>query len=226
MNETLDGSYIYVTGSCDAFGSSTDLIKVDSSGNITWSQTLDMNAIEALQTNDTGYIVLGNGPLLGIHPHSGSFDPQIGILKTDSLGFGNDCAFPNNHFSSAITFLDSSIIFTQQSAGIPNAIFPEVNNLQLTIDNGCVFIFGEVKEEQENQMLIVPNPASSSFSIKNLSPNNFDLLEIFDAFGRTVFTKNISGSEKELFCPRLLAGIYLIQLSSEKQKTTRKLVVE
>ena len=86
IQQTSDGGYI-VAGTTNSFGAGDNdfwILKLDSSGNVTWQKTYsgayDDYAYSIQQTGDGGYIVAGDTYSFG------AGDPDIWIVKLDSSG--------------------------------------------------------------------------------------------------------------------------------------------
>jgi hypothetical protein len=77
----------------------------------------------------------------------------------------------------------------------------------------------------EHQMLIYPNPASTSVTIK--SPGfEYNKVEIFDMAGNMV-VQNLIDYKNELQMPvSLLDGVYILKISDEMESVFRKIVIE
>ncbi len=228
IHATSDGGFILVNGTGDSFGNNnnTELLKVDSSGNLLWAQDLDLNAIEALQTKDSGFIILGNGPLIGAAPHMTTPLPQIGILKTDSLGNGSGCANPDGSTSSVDSVIGTIIFATQISGSVLTDVFPVVNAITLVVDSGCVYRSGGVHELSVADFTISPNPTSSLFVVSSSDfGDKNSRIEIFSTLGEKVYSSPLN-LKLQTLNPKLPAGIYFVQVGDEKKRVVKKLVVE
>ncbi len=97
VQQTTDGGYI-VAGSTSSYGAGQDdywILKLDSSGNISWQKTYggvnSDSAVGIQQTSDGGFIVGGNSWSLGTYRH-------MVILKLDSSG---NVSWQNKYAGSA-----------------------------------------------------------------------------------------------------------------------------
>lgn len=82
------------------------------------------------------------------------------------------------------------------------------------IDIGGRFTYSVIKRidfNSQEQILILPNPASDELKIRNAELYNF--LEVIDASGRTVMQQKISGSQKVIDVGKLATGFYILRLS-------------
>jgi hypothetical protein len=83
-HQTLDGGYVYTFSRDLPLGNTNiQLIKTDSSGNLSWSKMYDIGgsdrALAVIQTSDGGYIITGTSNLT-LNAN------YITLIKTDSLG--------------------------------------------------------------------------------------------------------------------------------------------
>lgn len=77
-----------------------------------------------------------------------------------------------------------------------------------------------------NSFNILPNPASTSFEIKNISLNKNVLVQIINPFGEIVYTEKLSSKNGCLINANLTKGIYLVRVSDGEINVVKKLVVE
>ena len=99
-----------------------------------------------------------------------------------------------------------------------------------TADAGCRVAIGNSEEpadsqEREERTLVSPNPAHSTIVVRGKSP--IRQIEIFDKSGRKQLS--IIGSNqwvKTIDISRLAPGIYLVQISTDGGRETRKLIVQ
>lgn len=82
-----------------------------------------------------------------------------------------------------------------------------------------------------NQMLSVkesfklyPNPASNDVVFITTATNGIKDIVVYDVFGEIVLTDRISS--KSLYISKLVAGVYVLQLTENNETMTRKLVVK
>jgi len=208
LHQSTDHAY-YFTGS-------TEFMKTDSLGNFSWGQELFLYANDAVESDDGGYMVVGNGPLMGVK-NTDIPNPQVGIIKMDSLGNSSDCVYPINIESTNLTvdMLDSSITATA-GEGTISAIYPVITDAQLWIDNGCVDFIGGVEENRLKtpEISAFPNPSTGLFQIKLNHPEttNFDNIKIYNILGAKVFeSKKPAIFQNPIDLSSQPDGIYYIQ---------------
>jgi hypothetical protein len=210
LHQSADNGY-YFTGD---FG---ELMKTDSLGNFSWSQALFLYANDVVESDDGGYMVVGNGPLWAVK-NTDISNPQIGIIKMDSLGNSSDCLSSGN--SSVNTnliaeMLDTSITSANGEETI-SAIYPVITDAPLSIDNGCVDVVGSVEETQPEtpEISAFPNPSSGLFQIRLNHPetSNFGNLEIYNVLGEKVYeSKNQAVFQSPIDLRSQPDGIYYIK---------------
>ena len=93
LRRTSDKGYVYVV--------SGGVMKIDSLGNNSWFSDLYPYTMDVIESEDHGFLVIGNGPLIGVSmaPWTNS---QVGIVKTDSTGFTSDAWHQNFHLLRSI----------------------------------------------------------------------------------------------------------------------------
>ena len=73
--------------------------------------------------------------------------------------------------------------------------------------------------------VICPNPTSNSFTIKNI-PARIRSMDIKDIYGRQVYVKSSGiNTPEDLFNTSLKPGIYILTLSGDNMKITRRMVI-
>lgn len=223
MHSTSDGGYVYVTGVDDVWGTSTELIKIDSAGTLIWSQNVDQNTIEAFETRDSGYILLGNGPLAGMSPHSIPQDPHMGIVKTDAYGMGVACTMPDGNSSLAEGYISINIQPTFTQSGVLKVVSPLITLISLDADSGCVLRIGSVSENELETVSVFPNPSDGNFTITGIHSERE--LQILNVLGECVYGITLTGNTEQKISTRLQRGIYLLQICSDEGKKIQKLIV-
>ncbi len=226
LHSTSDGGYIFIRSSFGSFGR---MNKVDSVGNALWLQELDLSVTDFAETNDGGYMVVGNGPLLGVIMGQ-TLNPQVGVMKTDSLGNSSSCSWQWSVTSGDIPVTLSDMVFTPTAAGMSHfASFP-VTNLLLTIDTGCVAMTGHIRETTIAQpsITIYPNPSNGSFQVTSggTTSDEITTIEVFNTIGSMIFTSSdpvIIQSEIKL--NPAPDGVYMARILTGDQEFWRKLVI-
>jgi hypothetical protein len=187
LHPTFDGGYIFMTTAMWGFN---PMIKIDASGNFLWGQTLAFIGMDLVESNDHGYLALGNGPVMGVIM-APTDRPQIGIIKTDSSGNGTDCLYP-----TAMNTISYPAVLSTFPADSTTGVTltwsrPAVAGTELSIYEGCVAITGSVTDirQEGNPFRVSPNPSDGLIHITLSQPDHQPLLalNIYNVMGELVF---------------------------------------
>jgi hypothetical protein len=105
------------------------------------------------------------------------------------------------------------------------------SHIESTYNDSAYFIgalaTGIQKDIDENKLEIIPNPFSSSTTIRSTKNFNNAVLTIFNSYGQQVQKlSDISGQTITLLRDNLQEGIYFLQLTQpDKKSTTVKLII-
>lgn len=152
------------------------------------------------------------------------------MIQTDLYGNGEECQFQievMNLFIN-IDFTDGN--FTAETAGNLSDYVPELIDLPLLQQEGCVAVIGAINEnEHPNPLKLTPNPANESFKleIEKIKSDDFKQLEIRDLSGRIIFQTNDQNCLKEgIHTSQFLPGVYqLVLLMKENRFSSRLSIV-
>jgi hypothetical protein len=226
LHPTSDGGYIFMTTATWGFN---PMIKIDSSGNSLWGQTLAFIGIDIVESNDHGYLALGNGPVMGVIM-APTDRPQIGIIKTDSSGNGTDCVYPTA--MNTLSYLAGLSSFTAESTtGATLARSrPAVIGTELSISEGCVAITGSVDDArlEGNPFRVSPNPSDGHFQITVDQPGSKAVtsLKIFDVMGNKVYESSTPIINKtQINLNSRPNGVYFIQAQVQNKKHSQKILI-
>lgn len=221
---THDGGFAIVS----SFGNEGQLMKTDQSGTPQWVQSIFMEAVNVVASNDHGYMVLGNGPVVGLKKVPDNI-PQIGVYKTDSLGNGGDCIYPLIIQEEEFTTLFENFTVLASDFGNLAKITLSINDFQFLTEDTCVAYTGSIKDYQtmKETLKISPNPASTVISVESgLSLNPGSTLEIISASGSLIRKILYTNNPFPVSLTELPNGIYLLRLINNQQYLTGKLVVD
>ncbi len=89
-------------------------------------------------------------------------------------------------------------------------------------------VLGNENINFSSEVKLYPNPASEYVSISFVNPSENVSIVIYDPLGRVVFAeeKVSVGTEKRISLEGFSAGNYYVQITSEENKTTKKLLVK
>lgn len=214
LNRNIGGDYVFVNGS-HQFGPMGQVIKTDSTGDILWARDLFILSQDVVETYDKGYMILGNGPIMGvIKPPTDN--PQIGIIKLDSTGYGNNCVSPMTAVSTPVTLNMVQVTLTSATSGLVSICQTDVIAWNLASDTGCVAFTGGISEQQASGTVqVIPNPSGGIFRIAmdDKTDEAIRSLEIFNELGILVYQMNGPVNDAENIKPGYLpSGIYEIRV--------------
>lgn len=106
--------------------------------------------------------------------------------------------------------------------GYGNNLFIDNVNIDGTISNTQELV------GNENQLSIYPNPATGNIYLKGLTKNEQWSVQVFDLNGKKVevTANSINGSNRQIDISSLHPGIYMVNVISETQNLTSKLIVK
>ncbi len=184
---TSDNGYAFINSGNWISGG--QLFKADSTGNFLWSQDLFLYPSDVIETDDRGLIILGNGPIEG-SKLTETYNPQIGIIKTDSLGNSSECVYPGNSSTDTITCILVPISVTSTSSGSQSSFVTLIADAGLSVDSGCVAYVGSVKDinRERKTILVYPNPSNGMIKLKTDQTNDDDLkyIKIYNGTGQCI----------------------------------------
>ena len=182
LSRTIDNGFAYLDAE--------NLIRTDSAGNFLWSQSLFFYPADVIETGDHGFLAIGNGPVWGVEMTE-TLNPQIGIIKTDSLGNSIACVGQSSGFSDTITSVFAPVSVTTTNAGTKAALLMMITDAGLSVDSGCVAFTGGIIEtyKEKNTILLYPNPSNGKIQVKTETGNEKELkcLTIYNMTGQCIF---------------------------------------
>ncbi len=214
VKQTADKGYAVIgrTVSADAV-----LIKTDSLGNVQWSKTYGGSNTESGWlldlANDGGYAIGG-----WTTSFTGSEDMYF--IKTDANG-NSGC----NNASGNITTVNYPVVTvnanTQVGIGPKTVSFPYQFRRGATVTNLCSTVGEEEGPGPDPGVSIFPNPSEGRFSVSGAVLR----LDVFDVFGRLVYSSGGPNGPVELDLSSRPKGVYLCRGISGGGLFTRKLIV-
>ncbi|PIV58162.1 MAG: hypothetical protein COS14_11055 [Bacteroidetes bacterium CG02_land_8_20_14_3_00_31_25] len=221
MHPSSDHGFILTTGMV--------LLKIDSTGNLAWTSNYWIESIsDCIETADTGFIVLGNGPMY-ITKYSGQ--PEIAILKTDSIGYVSQCFEGSQSITPSqfpVNMLQAT--FTDTVAGTVKMQYQQIVDVPILERSGCVDVVGKIKENQlvVNAFNVFPNPSNGLFQITFSKSMSFGLIKIgiFNTIGQKIYesdNSDINGLSINL--NKQSDGIYFIQVMHNGEINSLKIII-
>jgi len=224
ITRTNDNNYSFISGSCWGY---SDLIKMDTLGNIIFAQDLFINAFNLSETGDKGFVIIGEGPMCAVKtPYQ---IMEMGIIKTDSLGNGVQCISANTTYTSDTnSIISSPFSFISSMVGSLISIHPQIDSTSFFYYQGCVSMGSGIKENfHENNISIFPNPTSDKLTITSSAQQKQTLITIFNMQGQQMLSAQfINQNTMQLDVSTLLKAIYIVKVQSEGGIVNKKLVIQ
>ena len=220
----IDGGIVLIDSD---FGSGS-MVKIEENGSLSWASNLFLDAADIEQVGSNGYLAVGNGPLFGVKKDFIDW-PQIGLIRTDLSGHGGECQYQMEVMNLFINLDFTEGNFTAETAGNVSNYIPEIVDLPLLQQEGCVAMIGAINENENPLPLkLLPNPANESFKIEIEIQNldGFNQLEIRDLSGRLVFQTNDQNCLKEgINTSQFLPGVDQVVLLTNNDIFTARLMI-
>ena len=80
--------------------------------------------------------------------------------------------------------------------------------------------------ELKNNLLLYPNPASSSFSVKLQNESTIDKIQIFNSIGVKMFEEKNINSKQKINTSKFAKGIYIVKATSGNRSVSKKLIIK
>lgn len=208
-------------------------VEIDTIGNIYnyWDAWLESRT-DMLETSDKGLLIAGNGPRLIVKDPNTIDWSHIGIIKSDSLGNTENCAY----LYPATNKTPQSIIHTPVTVNeeIPSVITNNspvytINPITLVDDFGCVDVSGGIKENSVMAVSVFPNPSSGNITIEFPDvPQIISEIKVIDILGNERFLKSdINNVSSDINLGYLPSGVYIIEITNKnKEEFHRSIIIE
>jgi hypothetical protein len=203
-----------------------ELIKVDSTGNVQWITGLFMYVADMVVADDDGFLIVGNGPLMGVK-FLYTENPQIGIIKTDTLGQNDsECLVEYTPIDYDTTVITNTIAFTTEPVGTMSDVNIELSTVLIEAEMGCVAFVGAVNEDSfDDNFKIFPNPTNGILNIQTTNTGYLTGLEVYNSIGERVYQSgNLKTREASIDLSSNPPGIYFVKLLNSKKVYSRKIV--
>ncbi|MEI7662112.1 MAG: T9SS type A sorting domain-containing protein [Bacteroidota bacterium] len=225
LHTTYDNGYVFMS-SMSGFD---QMIKTDSAANLQWGQTFQLVASDVIPAFGPGYMVLGNGPIMGVK--SPTLNPQVALIRTDSAGNTTACSFAASISPGSGTVTLVLATFAATTGGSHVTMHPALSGAALSVFEGCVPVLAGVAETSPGDELfgVSPNPSGGIFQIINLHPERHTLLhaEIVNAMGVTVY-RSPAGFSNQITADlsSLPDGICFARVTFNDGTATRKILLQ
>lgn len=234
IHRTPDGNVLVAAGclmTCSA--GFNNIFKIDGNGNLLWTGSFFLNAMEAYQKQDSSYVVLGNGPLLGVVAPGSSpgYDPQIGLIKIlDPYGTPPIACFQLAGISSAVDSVQG--VFTTPTTTatlLPTSLTKTLLDPGMLTYAGCVSFTGSVsRNENEQPIEVFPNPFTENTRVLFANHPEEGNLDLIDLRGRLLLRKQVNSTSNSIEIERdgLPAGIYFLQYTTAQHSIHKKIIIQ
>ena len=99
-------------------------------------------------------------------------------------------------------------------------------NIEVTKEDFITVVFCTGIDEVQNDLFsLYPNPSSGSFKLEIDSPDQYQLLNIYNAMGELVYSEELGQETSAQFDLDLVSGLYIVELKSEKASEKRMLMI-
>ena len=205
IQTTADDGFVFVTRDdySDGF-----ILKTDSVGNPLFVDELVIKPIGVVETGNSEFFIVGNGPLAGI-TNVKSFTGEIGFIQLDSLGNGGDCVWDLSTSVENDTVLVESLSLSPVSGStIIGSESVDVTSVDLNSRNGCVELTWGVDNNSSIKMIkVYPNPSAGKI-IVSLVNGEEGQLEIYNINGQIILKKPLIKSQTAIDLTGEVPGIY------------------
>jgi hypothetical protein len=204
-----------ITNSIDSTAQLTQpiLIKLDSTGQIIWSKKYMKNDFirSSYQTIDNGYVLSGKT----LDSTTSSYKPLI--FKITELGVSSCYDYPINTSQQSINLITSTIAIADSSINFNiSNITANINNFS---PNTTFCNLTAINEPLPNQQIqIYPNPSTSQFTIT--TNQQIQNIKIYNPLAELI----IQTKQLTIDLTNQPSGIYFIQLQTNKEILTQKII--
>jgi hypothetical protein len=224
LHPTSDLGYVFISST---IGMGV-MIKTDSTGNVQCGQNFLLNSSDVTESYGNGYLVLGNGPIWMTKAPTNN--PQIGLIRTDSVGNTTACTIQGSITSGTCTIGLTPITLTTSTAGSMSESNPAITSVSLSVFEGCVPILGSVagSHHDESAFLVSPDPSSGLILVINqqLSGQPINKLEIFNSLGEKVYQSSGPLSDQlQVDLTRQADGMYYIKAMYRDKTCAQKILI-
>ncbi len=227
--KTSDNGYAFVSMSW--WGNPGSFTKTDANGNTLWSYMMDLPTSAATTMEDNGFLVVGNGPLIGVKSPT-LWQSQIGIVKTDSTGYAYYCSQASGVPTEPVTLIEQTLNAVVASGATLKSTSITIGDLLMSAREGCVDFIGGIADDTPGtfQLIASPNPTSGQFEL-SFSDNNMhkvSSLEVVNALGEVVYQSfNSISSTISIDLSHQARGIYLMKaLANDKVFVAKVLITD
>jgi hypothetical protein len=193
------------------------------------NQNLFLSVTGVAASNDGGYLVIGNGPIIGVDMTE-TYNPQVGVIKTDSTGYSLSCDFGESLYSTNYSVTLGPGTFTVADAGLVSGIPVPVENILLSRDSGCVAFMGSIQNKNQPDLSfdVFPNPTDGVFRVKVINGEKEEMkrLEVYNTLGEKIFASSDPGMLRSTInLGKMPEGVYSVRVVIGNTVCSQKLLI-
>lgn len=228
LQKTAEGQFIMLAPIIRYSGENNVFMELKESGEVVWARQIEMYAVAVTKTSGKGFLIVGNGPI-SMPKSERTFDAEIGVIKTDSLGNNNaDCIYDITINAVIDTIISQAVSFTSETID-PASNQPIIQFVSepLTVRSGCVAIPEAVNDNEfDNNIRVFPNPSTGIFTIQTTNGEQLSSLEVYNAFGELIYqTDGLERNEFSIDLSGNSSGIYFLKLRDNNKVYSRKILL-
>lgn len=220
IHKTHDNGYVFINQLGEIWLS--HITKIDSEGNIIWDKELEIDPIDLIETVQGEFFIPGNRLELYLPAQMGTNKclPDIGLLKLDSLGTGQQCVSAGYTTATINSITTDTLIFSSTTAGTTDTLSLEIHS-EITYESkvGCAFeMFGGIVENtQYNEILVFPNPSKGIITIETENRSQGQLT-IYNGSGQRIFEAMVNKPTYQIDLQNQPDGIYFLSIIYSNDK--------
>lgn len=227
LHKTYSNDYVFVSGSGSGCMGNSEVTKTDSTGNLIWKKNLNLGAVDVIESKEKELFIVGNGPLCAASMQQQVSSPQIGIIKTDSLGNGQNCVSSFSIISVIDTIISSSATFTSSPGGTENAIYPSVDSIMIVSYQGCISVVGGIHESEfNNGIFVYPNPSDGKYYVglpEGMKGSEINII-VYNLLGEILLNTKSNNGLSQIDLSKESNGIYIIRVNDTNQSYNQRLI--
>jgi len=171
-----------------------------------------VNTTDVTVSRKHGIAIVGTGPLYGLKSF---YEPQTGFIHLDSLANGEFCS--DSGMQPAITPIspvNTGIVINTNIGYSADPIVLTSFTIDPVVTEGCVDRYGSVDEQEEDFIVLYPNPANTEVRIQ-FKQTAQGILELYTTDGRLIQQKKVSTADNTIQLMGLSEGCYVYRFTKE-----------
>lgn len=230
VRKTIDGKYYFLLSEEYFGGWSENMIVCDSAANQLSSNSVSMYGSSVVQASDSGFMVLGKGPLMLVKSDPKNIqESQFVIVKTDSTANGTICNDQNSASSGSVSLTAWFLSAVSQSAGTVYNQSYMIQDITLSVADECVGATGGFDESGSISFSVYPNPSNGAFSLQfeNTQQNTDVAVRVYNAQGDCVYIASERMHDEILLeLNGLNSGLYYIVVSTGSETMSKAVEIQ